>query len=597
MKKLDINSIATERIDWDETQVVDRIVRQYENYPKAFQKEAIQNAWDARLEKKKGEGWKVEIYLHKESNGKIHLTIEDFGTTGMNNERLYAFLSLWKPHKEHLDAGGQGQGKFVLMRSSKEEILIVESVDEKNSYKCKLLQRGRKSREDISLNLQDLIPQIKPLNHQGTRIWVYDVKKEFLEKVKSAELADFILESWWQVLGPRFNAKIVLFAKEIKLPEIPTPKEEVILFENKQLENFGRIKRLVLAFHEKPIPEIFQGIRVQRANMMITRVPFDVYDKEYRNRFSGYIEFDKDLEKLLKDIEKTDHCGFLYESPWREIKELLKKEGQKFVEKIIPSKEEKRNINISFSEIVQKANQIINDYCPELLGGGTLVPPIKPRPRPPLRIKYLSISKKEVKYGETIKPYCSVFNETSKDKKISVLVELKRSGIKVSGEVYKLEIAAGQLKPLKISEIILDKNNFLKGKYIIRATLKENKHDIDTKSTSFYLETKREPVKKGFIKKVEFYPNPEEPIRYKSLEKGVIKINDRHRDFDNIWNSFLKNPNILNKQIGFYVIKICLDEAINELLKIKMDNPDQDIDKVVREISELRDKMYYDVYI
>jgi len=597
MKKLDINSIATERIDWDETQVVDRIVRQYENYPKAFQKEAIQNAWDARLEKKKGEGWKVEIYLHKESNGKIHLTIEDFGTTGMNNERLYAFLSLWKPHKEHLDAGGQGQGKFVLMRSSKEEILIVESVDEKNSYKCKLLQRGRKSREDISLNLQDLIPQIKPLNHQGTRIWVYDVKKEFLEKVKSAELADFILESWWQVLGPRFNAKIVLFAKEIKLPEIPTPKEEVILFENKQLENFGRIKRLVLAFHEKPIPEIFQGIRVQRANMMITRVPFDVYDKEYRNRFSGYIEFDKDLEKLLKNIEKTDHCGFLYESPWREIKELLRKEGQKFVEKIIPSKEEKRNINISFSEIVQKANQIINDYCPELLGGGTLVPPIKPRPRPPLRIKYLSISKKEVKYGETIKPYCSVFNETSKDKKISVLVELKRSGIKVSGEVYKLEIAAGQLKPLKISEIILDKNNFLKGKYIIRATLKENKHDIDTKSTSFYLETKREPVKKGFIKKVEFYPNPEEPIRYKSLEKGVIKINDRHRDFDNIWNSFLKNPNILNKQIGFYVIKICLDEAINELLKIKMDNPDQDIDKVVREISELRDKMYYDVYI
>ena len=597
MKKLDINSIATERIDWDETQVVDRIVRQYENYPKAFQKEAIQNAWDARLEKKKGEGWKVEIYLHKESNGKIHLTIEDFGTTGMNNERLYAFLSLWKPHKEHLDAGGQGQGKFVLMRSSKEEILIVESVDEKNSYKCKLLQRGRKSREDISLNLQDLIPQIKPLNHQGTRIWVYDVKKEFLEKVKSAELADFILESWWQVLGPRFNAKIVLFAKEIKLPEIPTPKEEVILFENKQLENFGRIKRLVLAFHEKPIPEIFQGIRVQRANMMITRVPFDVYDKEYRNRFSGYIEFDKDLEKLLKDIEKTDHCGFLYESPWREIKELLRKEGQKFVEKIIPSKEEKRNINISFSEIVQKANQIINDHCPELLGGGTLVPPIKPRPRPPLRIKYLSISKKEVKYGETIKPYCSVFNETSKDKKISVLVELKRSGIKVSGEVYKLEIAAGQLKPLKISEIILDKNNFLKGKYIIRATLKENKHDIDTKSTSFYLETKREPVKKGFIKKVEFYPNPEEPIRYKSLEKGVIKINDRHRDFDNIWNSFLKNPNILNKQIGFYVIKICLDEAINELLKIKMDNPDQDIDKVVREISELRDKMYYDVYI
>ena len=103
-------------------------------------------------------------------------------------------------------------------------------------------------------------------------------------------------------------------------------------------------------------------------------------------------------------------------------------------------------------------------------------------------------------------------------------------------------------------------------------------------------------MKKGFIKQVEFYPSEGEPIRYKSLEKGVIRINDRHRDFDNIWSSFFKNPNILNRQIGFYAIKICLDEAINELLKIKTKNHDLDIDKIVREVSELRDQMYYDVY-
>jgi len=133
MKNLDINSIETDKIDWDDTQVVDRVVRQYENFPKAFQKESIQNAWDAR--KPKGENWKMEIYYHKENNGKVHLIVEDFGTTGMNDKRLHAFLSLWKPHKEHSDAGGQGQGKFVLMRASKEEIIIIESIDEMKIYK------------------------------------------------------------------------------------------------------------------------------------------------------------------------------------------------------------------------------------------------------------------------------------------------------------------------------------------------------------------------------------------------------------------------------------------------------------------------------
>ncbi len=232
-----------------------------------------------------------------------------------------------------------------------------------------------------------------------------------------------------------------------------------------------------------------------------------------------------------------------------------------------------------------------------MLGGGTIVPSIVRPPKPPLRIKYLSVNKKEVKYGDIIKPYCSIFNETSENKKISLCIELKMQGVKTSEEVYKLEIAAGQLKPIKVSEINLDKEKFSKGKYIIRATIKENRHDIDTKSTSFYLEIKREPIKKGFIKKMEFYHNSEEPIRYRSLEKGIIKINTGHKDSENILDIFSKNPNLLHKQFGFYVIKICLDEAINELLKLKMKNSQTlDFEQTIREISEIRDKMYYDVY-
>lgn len=598
MKNLDITSIETEQIDWDDTKVVDRVVRQYENFPEAFQKECIQNSWDARLDRKKGKEWKIKIYTHRDANGKVHVIIEDFGTKGMNKKRLDAFLSLWKPEKEHLDAGGQGQGKFVLMGASKENILIVESIDKENSYKCRFLQRGQKNKDNFSIVIKDLILGVKPLNHIGTKIWIYDTKEDFLKIITSKEFINPIIESWWQILGDRFNAKISLFSREIKPLPMPPSKEEVLLLENEQIKNFGRIKRLILRFHERPISEFFQGIRVQRANMMVTKIPFEVYEKEYKNRFSGYIEFDKDLEKFLKDIEKTDHCGFLYESPWKEIKNTVRDKAEKFVDKIIPRKEKRKTFKLEhLNQLILKANQIISENCPGIMGPGTIVPDITRKSKPLLRIKYLTINKREVKYEDIIKPHCSIINETNENKKILLKVELKKDGVsRISKEEYKLRITSNDQKPIKLSEIELKKENYSKGKYTIRATLEENRHDIDSKATSFYLEIKREPAKKGFVKNVKFFET-NEPVRNKSINKGIIEINLIHKDFVNIWELFAKKKKQLNEQIGFFMIKICLDEAITELFKIKLkDAHNLDLDDLIREINILKDKMYYEVY-
>lgn len=589
--------IKTEQIEADLSKVVDRVSKQYDRPDIAFQKEAIQNSWDVRENKKEGKEWWLKIYEYKDSDKKTNVVVEDFGTKGMNQDRWEAFSSLWRPKKDRDDAGGKGQGKFVLMNASREHVLFVESISDDTSYICKFLQDGKKSSDSENLEISKYIPGVKPLDHKGSRIWVYDVREDFLKTLHSEEFADSIIECWWQVLGPRFNGKINLFDKEILHKPLPSPTEEITSFENYQVEGFGRVKRLCLGFYANKVPVAFDGVMVQRANMMIVKIPFDVHDKEYQGRFSGYIEFDETLEKELKEIERNDHCSFQSESPWKEIKVLIKDEVAKFVSKIVPSKEQRKTINIkNLSEVIQKANQIIDEYCPEILGGGTVMPPITPKPKPPIRIKHLAVNKREVKWGDTIKATCGILNTTSEDRKVSLNIEVKRLGIKVLEEEYSLKIKSGESKPMKLTEFKLVQNKFDKGKYVVRATLREGRHDLDTKSTSFYLESKREPVKKGFIKEIRFYES-DEPLRNKPVKSGTLEINLGHKDFANIWSIFEEKPNIQSKQIGFFIMKLCLDEAVRELLKLKLkDEGSKDIDDIVQEVKEIQDRMYYDVH-
>lgn len=592
-----LTSIKTEQIGADLSKVVDRVSKQYDRPDIAFQKEAIQNSWDVREDKKEGRGWHFKIYEYKDSEKKTHVVVEDFGTKGMNQDRWEGFSSLWRPKKDRDDAGGKGQGKFVLMNASREHVLLVESVSDDTGYICKFLQDGKKSSDNENLQISKYIPGVNPLNHKGSRIWVYDVRDDFLKTLHSEEFTDSVIECWWQVLGPRFNGKIYLFDKEIIYKQLPTPTEEIIIFENQQVEGFGRIKRLCLGFYANKVPTAFDGVMVQRANMMIVKIPFDVHDKEYQGRFSGYIEFDESLEKEFKEIERNDHCSFQYESPWKEIKALVKEEIIKFVTKIIPSKEQRKTINIkNLSEVIQKANQIIDEYCPEILGGGTVMPPITPKPKPSVRIKHLAVNKREVKWGDTIKTTCGILNTTNEDKKASLNVEVKRLGVKVIEEEYSLKLKAGESKPLKLTEIKLVQNKFEKGKYLVRATLREGRYDLDTKSTSFYLESKRESVKRGFIKEIRFYES-DEPLRNKPVKSGMLEINLGHKDFSNIWSVFEEKPNIQSKQIGFFIMKLCLDEAVRELFKVKLKGGEsKDIDDIVQEVKEIQDRMYYDVH-
>ena len=594
----EFSQVDTETIEVGLSHVVDRIVRQYSDFSLAFQKEAVQNAWDVRVDRKKGKKWELRIDCIQ---GKNCVIVEDFGTTGMNNSRWKAFLALWKPKKELSDAGGQGQGKFILMGASRPHILLVESKSREIPYKCRFLQDGKKDsqKEKLTISRFSKLNNVAPLNHQGTKVWVYDARKEFLDDLKSKEFLKKITSTWWQILQQPFNSKIYILGKQIFLPKLPLVEKEKIVLKNKKIGNYGRVKRLVLQLYEKELPELFTGVRVQRAQMAVIRIPFEVYDKEYKNRLSGYILFDEKLGPALKKVEKTDHCGFVYRPPWKEIKRLIEGEIEKFKEEVVPKKEKRRPVSSKLhDEIISKANQIIMEYMPELSSAtGSVVPPIKPKTPPKLRIDNLTVDKREeVKFNEPVQRRCTVKNETNKLKKVSLKIYLKHRGRTIDEpEVYKFKIRSQERKTLVLSEIKLD-NSYRKGKYTIRGLLKVGRHDLHTKATSFYLETKRPRLKSGFIKKWGFGEFPDVTIRNSRIRNGGLTINETHPDFENIWNSFKNRPRVKVQQIKFYVLKLILDEAIREFLKHHL-RGDRDLEEEqLNEILDLRDKIYFEVY-
>lgn len=599
-----ITSIETETIEADLLHVVDRIERQYQDFLPAFQKEAIQNSWDARVNKKHGKNWSINFKIVSESDKK-HLIIEDAGTTGMNKEGWKAFTALWKPKKNITDAGGQGQGKFILMGASKDHILFVESTDKNLSYKCRYLKDDKKDKNNNNLIISDYINGTSPLQHIGTKIWVYNVKGNFLKKISLKDYRNTIASTWWQVLQQPYKVNIFFLGQKIKLPLLPKLEQEKIILENKAVRSFGRIKRLVLQIYEEDLPELFTGVRVQRAQMMVTRLPFEVYDKEYKNRLSGYILFDEKLEPALKKIERTNHCEFTWKSPWKEIKRLIENEIDKFKNEVIPKKEKGETIDPKLhDEVIRRANQIIMDHYPELgQVKGNRIPLIPPKPLLPVRIDRLTLDKKEkVKFNEPVQPRCAVKNDSEQPKKLDLKVILKHQGITIDENEYRFKVKSKGKQRLLLSLIKLDKS-YKKGKYTIRATLKDtdSRRDIHSKATSFYLETERKPVKRGFIKKIDLKRIDDPTFRNSAVKNGKITVNSKHPEFKNILNSFKDKKRVKTKQIIYLLVKIAVDEATREMLKhsfrISRENPALDLDSQINKLLKKRDSMYCEVYI
>ena len=115
-----------------------------------LQKDAVQNCWDARSDKKHGKNWECGFLLMKIGN-KNFLCISDKGTTGLNGTKFYTHDELTKilekvsnenlagedlacflnsdwSGKSGEEGGNRGRGKTLFLVSSKNKRVFFESL-------------------------------------------------------------------------------------------------------------------------------------------------------------------------------------------------------------------------------------------------------------------------------------------------------------------------------------------------------------------------------------------------------------------------------------------------------------------------------------
>jgi len=585
----------------------ENIADQYLNIFEGLQKDAAQNSWDAKTTKK-GKNWKLAFrYIHERNI----LMIEDYGTVGMDKERWIRYQSLWdteKAESEHL--GARGQGKFLFHYFSTDKLVLTETIDKDGVYR---FSYGTSEEwDDESKRLEDFIPGAQTLNHQGTRIWIMNVKKELLDELLDYKtFMRYISATWWEIIrnwGSEFIVNFDGVDRKVELPEYPQVRKER-KYQNDKIRDLGRVRNYILRHCEEEVPEYLRGVAVQRGGMTILRLSVSA-DESIKNRIYGYCDFDDAMEAELKRVENPNHFGFSNKRAWNYTREYLRRKLDDFIQEISPKK---RTVEIDqdlINEAVKMINNLINEYAPELTpevtGLGGVRPPKPPKlPVPPLpiRIDVFRGNSKKLDYDETLIIDCELVNETAHDVELSLGIEIKHVSRTVKhNSKYKMTVESSSRKKVDLPLIDFIEGKDVPGEYKATALLKsmDDSNVEQTKSFTFYLH--EEPPEKGkaFLRHIRFLPGKNKPFeRQKQLpitDKGVLYIVWDHPDFLHARNRAGSRKKAICQEILIYSVKCGIDAAVQKLFELKNNENQLDIDEI-RRIKNRCDEMYYDAVV
>jgi len=311
----------------------------------AVQKDAIQNGWSAR-KNKKGKGWNFVFEL-VEGTDRKYLLMTDEGTTGLtgrvlspeeyeqdlpSEERWGRFegVAFTQPRAERT-LGSRGRGKFIFVGASEEQTVLYDTLRDNGSYRfgfrTVIRTESPVAAYDGEVGKQKLSEMtgglITPLSSVGTRVIIVNPVDELMEDIKNGNFLRYIGETWWEIIL-KYNANIKLRAlgqeqtasipKEFSLPEADSKQSKVWIKENQRIRTgFGefRIRKLHIVYNSgRPVPEDIRGVTIQRDGMKICSIEPRYLGREIAERLYGYITFDPDTEEALLEDEGIEHCSY-----------------------------------------------------------------------------------------------------------------------------------------------------------------------------------------------------------------------------------------------------------------------------------------------
>jgi hypothetical protein len=585
----------------------ENIAEQYPNLCEGLQKDAGQNSWDARVTKK-GKDWRLEFKYLPELNS---LTIEDFGTLGMNAKRWKEYQSLWDTTKaEEATLGARGQGKFLFHYFAKAKLVLTESIDEEGNYRFSYGTSGEY--DDETKKLADFIPSANPLNHQGTRIWIMDLKQDLRnELLEYKTFMNYIAATWWEVIRNYDATFIVNFDStdyKVVLPELPVVEKEKV-FPDEKISDLGKIKRLVLRYCKNEVPAFFRGIAVQRGGMTILRLPVSA-EETIKNKIYGYCTFDEALELELKKVEFPNHFGFGTKRAWNHTKEYIRRKSEEFVQEISPIK--KREITLP-QDLVERAvrivNELVREYAPELATGvtrpggrpegGKHEPP---KPPPPIRIDIFRGNARKLEYDESLITECELVNDTNNEANLHLKIEVRHEeGDLKFNPRYTIVLDANKREKINIPLVDFQEGIDKPGEYVATSILQDGAgKELHKRSFTFYLHEEPPPPRgRVFLSTIVFSNGKGTPLERKKhlpmTEKGSLRIIYDHPDFVHV-RELAGSRKAQRHEIFLYMIKCGIDEAVEKLLEFRYNEGQLDTDEI-RATKDKCDAMYYDAVL
>jgi len=488
-----------------------------------LQKDAIQNSWDARIDKKHGSGWECGLGLLNIKNNNV-LCIKDSGTTGLNGTKFYSeqemsqilvhnqkgedlayFLNSDWSAKSIEEGGNRGRGKSLFLyasqskriffdsfRSSDNEYLFGElylDSDKQIKFKIDYGNEAKNSFRNFVDRKQTL------LSSPGTRIFIINPDPQIEQSIQTGEIFSYIGYSRWEIVK-KYQAKIFVYdGKEKKYITLPSWYEDKEDNENNkkfELESVKsgtdyKIKRLVLRYAPNlDLPESIRGIAIQRGGMTIERVKADeLVHEEGMTDIYGWLEMEekKSLESEMKNCcEGPEHFNFSWtQKPAKYLRDYLRNKVRDFAKelKIVSSEQAKRNKIQRTAEMEALRSLLPLFKRLELYGknkGTKTRKKGKRKENEPLRLSASDIEfprdNRRVNFGEIIKnAYVIPINEL--DKNILVLIRvflLSKDGKEILLE--EKEINLGKDTNISVGKPILEITKSLKpGAYTFKAKM------------------------------------------------------------------------------------------------------------------------------